>query len=620
MSPYPIAASGYTNVILLLNMRRFVPDKDRQHFENLRGTETLHQAIQGWSKILQGQTTFTPLGGAHLSAQEMRAEDLMTPEEIGFATGVFRSIARERYFSTTYQVNKRDFSFPPALVENLQFKKLFLHAWSHWEIFLRPGMSGFFIIRLTRRYPQPRSLLEIVRETHRLQSPFDVPSALHWLERAHREHGNDPERLKRTEQSIQALLEWLGVHDHRALAEEPIYYPVHWRLAMEVINRFLETARFAIPTPHGAIHLQPSEITPSIPLHDLYILHHLDQLYVAPTIVGKEGHSNSKIEVSAQIIRESKLVRNGMVNLIEGSLLRPLDEAQQSKKAEDESSYEFPSPRWKLADELLERNLASWSDEFCILAPRVGILIPSQKYREGYELGVSTLPSPTLKVKYGRYWEAIERMVEFIFEARVLAQLIESDSYRLLQEMADELERVREDMYRGNVRVDETLKNQSIRAAHLMRLSALAQSLTHPFFWSRAEYAARKAQFLLEELDMPRIFEHIQHNIEGITSLASHVDEIYIADLTEKSNRRAAILSLLLAAASLVLVILMLPSFLQDWRQYCEACSAVLYHFYNVTGTLVGFALIVLSILILVKAIFHPTYRNPLRAIDELLR
>ncbi|MFN3741935.1 MAG: hypothetical protein ACK4VW_04605, partial [Anaerolineales bacterium] len=374
MPPYPIAASGYTSVILLLNMRRFVPDEERQRFENLRGSEILHQAIQKWAKILQGHPTFTPLGEARLPMQEAAPEDLMTPEEIGFATGVFRSITRERYFGPTYQVNKDGFSFPQNLVENLQFKKLFLNAWNRWEICLHPSMSGFFIVRLTWHYPQPRSLLEIAHEIHRLQSPFDVPSALYWLERARREYRNDPERLDRTEKSIQALLQWLGVHHHEAMTDEPIYYPVHWRLAMEVINRFLSSLEFTIQTSLGDIHLQPAEITPSIPLHDLYILHHLERLYVAPTVVGKKGHPNSKVEVSAQLIRESKVVRTGIFNLVEGSLLRSTAALKHNRDAEDAGGYEFPSLRWRTADELLERNLASWSDEFCILAPRVGII------------------------------------------------------------------------------------------------------------------------------------------------------------------------------------------------------------------------------------------------------
>lgn len=617
MPPYPVEASGHTSVILLLNMRRFVPEEARGSFESLRGTETLHQAIQNWAQEAYKQDVFIPLPQLETGGETIDA-DTMTAEEIGFATGVFRSIARERFFSPTYRVNKEAFSFPPELLDNLQFKRLFLHVWKRWEIYIRPGMSGFFLVRLTWHYLQPRSLLEIARETHRLQAPFDVPSALEWLERARREYSNDPQRLQRTERSIGKLLEWLGVGDHRATLEKPIYYPVQWRLAMEVIQRFVESFPLRIPASQGEICLRPSPITPSIPLHDLYVLHYLEHLYVDPTVLGRNGMRGSKIEVPVQVIRDSKIVRNGLTSLLEGSLLRPIKEA--SEQGREDMPYEFPSPRWSLADGLPKHNLASWSDEFCVLAPRAGIIIPSSKYRE-FEMGVSTLPRPTLKVYYRRYWEAIERMVEFVFEARVLAQLIESDSYRLLQEMANKIEKVREDMYRGNVSVDAELKDHSIRAAHLMRLAALVQSLTHPFFWSRAEYAARKAEFLLEALDMPHIFEHIQRNIEGITNLASHIDEIYIADLAEKSNKRATFLSVLLAAASLALVWLVLPSFLQDWWQYFKegAVNRYIFYLYNFMGILLAAAMIYFSFRIIVKAICSPSYRIH-QVIDELFK
>lgn len=615
MASYPISAKGYTSVILLLNMRRFVPQEGRSRFENLRGTEALHRAIQEWSRQVAG-SPFLPTPPEEEDPDRERG--LTSVEEIGFATGVFRSVIRERFISPTYLVEKGQFTFPPLLADNLQFKKLFFLVWQRWKIYLRASMSGFFTLRLTWHYEQPRSLVEIVREVHRLQAAFDVPSALNWLERARREYRDDLERLKRTEESISALLEWLGIPDHQKPPKTPIFYPVHWRLAMEVINRFLESAPLTIPSPKGEIHLQPMPITPSIPLHDVYILHHLDQLYVAPEAVGKKGAPGTRIQASAQAIRDSKQVRNGIFNLVEGSLLRPLN--REGEGGEEGTGYEFPTPRWKLADTLLEQNLSSWSDEFCLLAPRVGIIIPSQKYRDGYELGVSSLPQPTLRVPYARYWEAIERMVEFVFEARVLAQLIESDTSRLLEEMTEALEQTREEMYQGDVKLDQKLKDQSIRAAHLTRLAALVQNLAHPFFWSRAEYAMSKVQTLMEALDVPRLLEHIQHNIDGITSLASHVDEIYIADLAEKNNRRAAVLSLLLGSASLALVFLMIPSFLQDWQQFCGSCNPFLFWPYLAISLLFGLFLVAIFVMLLGKALRYPHYRNPLKAIDHLLK
>ncbi len=44
---------------------------------------------------------------------------------------------------------------------------------------------------------------------------------------------------------------------------------------MEVIQRSVESFPLRIPASQGEIHLRPSPITPSISLHDLYVLHYL---------------------------------------------------------------------------------------------------------------------------------------------------------------------------------------------------------------------------------------------------------------------------------------------------------------------------------------------------------
>jgi preprotein translocase subunit SecG len=51
----------------------------------------------------------------------------------------------------------------------------------------------------------------------------------------------------------------------------------------------------------------------------------------------------------------------------------------------------------------------------------------------------------------------------------------------------------------------------------------------------------------------------------------NHIDELYIADLSEKSNENANWLSMLFAAASLTLTILILPSFWADIMQAFES-------------------------------------------------
>ncbi|MCB0195609.1 MAG: hypothetical protein KDJ65_26905, partial [Anaerolineae bacterium] len=271
----------------------------------------------------------------------------------------------------------------------------------------------------------------------------------------------------------------------------------------------------------------------------------------------------------------------------------------------DSNGY-FPSPRWSRADGLLddpEANLASWNDELCLFTSRTALIMPSKKWRV-HEMAISTVPSATLKVQYASYWQATERMVEFVLEVGVLAQLLESESYRLLSQIADTIERIRADMFKGDIVIEAKLKEQMARAAHLRRVAALAQSISHAQYWGRAEYAVLKADRLFELLDVPRIIRHIERNIESINSAADHVDELYLADLSEKSNDKATVLSLGLAAVSFILVLLVIPSFWADLDDVSQTLYTWLYYVYYYVGSFLGFGLSILAIILLIRA-FH---------------
>jgi hypothetical protein len=298
-------------------------------------------------------------------------------------------------------------------------------------------------------------------------------------------------------------------------------------------------------------------------------------------------------------------MRNVLVNLLEGTVLR------DPNKPDDEldSNGYFPSPRWSRADALFNQpdlNLASWNDELCLFTSRTALILPSPKWSH-YEMAVSTVPSATLKVQYARYWEAIERMIEFVLEVRVLTQLIESDSYQLLAQIANTIEGIRADMFDGDIVIEGELKEQMARAAHLRRVAALAQSISHPPFWGRAEYALSKAERLFALLDVPRILVHIDRNIESINSVADHVDELYIADLSEKSNDKATMLSIGLAGVSFIVTLLALPSFWSDLAAVHPQwpLSETSYYVLFYTGTSLGLGLVFVALLLLLMALLR---------------
>ena len=596
--PNRIAAKGMTRVILVLNMKRFIRDEvGRKIFETVRGSDEFAKLLQtSWVTSLQNQSHFSPV-----------AEDGMSDEDVGFATGVFRSLMLRRLSAPMYKLDKSKVSFPADLESNFQFKTLFKKAWDRWTICIRPTMTGFFVIRLTYNYQQtPRPLIDLAKDAIKLQEPLDVPSAFNWLQKNRKRYENEPETLSVKEHSVKVLLKWLGADIDKPLANETHYYPVQWKLAVEAINLFVENGRFTIPHPDGTIQLRPSPPTLSLPMHDSYIVYHFDELLAEPGLISKAKRgkmpTGSKAKASLNDIRNSKPLRNAIVNLLEGTVLR------DSKKSTDQfkNNDYFPSPRWSRADALFddpEENLGSWNDELCLFTGRAALIMPSSKWK-AYEMAVSTVPSATLKVQYTQYWAAIARMIEFVLEVRVLAQLIESDSYRLLGQIANTIERIRAKMFKGDIVIEGSLKAQLTSAAHLQRIAALAQSIGHAPYWGRAEYAIQKAERLFELLDLPRIFTHIDRNIDSINSVADHVDELYLADLAEKGNDKATVISMGLTAVSFILVLLILPSFWADWMDvHDEWKNPILYNVIFYSGSILGIGLAVGSIVLLWAAI-----------------
>jgi hypothetical protein len=425
-----------------------------------------------------------------------------------------------------------------------------------------------------------------------------VPSAQKWLEHSRDRYFNDPDTLSVKERSVKALLDWVGSGENENSGI--LYYPIQWKIAMEVASRFVQLIGSQISIQNTKpINLAIPDPSLSIPLHDSYVIHHFDNLIADTSLLkGQNGKikSRNQVDVTLNDVRQSNILKRSLVNLVEGSLLR--NQTTREQQATDilntqtiEATSYFPSPKWSLVDSLFEQNQASWNDEFCLLGPRTALIIPSQEWKNS-EISVSTVPSSTMHVKYERYWAAIERMIEFLVEIRVLSQLIESESYDLLGEIAQTVHETRSMLFTGDIQMDQRLPNLVTRAAHLRHLAALSQSLSHPQLWSRAEYSIKKATFLLEQLGVPTIQEHIQRNITSISSVVDHVDELYLADLSEKENDNSTILSLGLAAASLTLTLLMLPSFWTDIRDSIGTSFPVLTEILTIIGTVLSGLLI----------------------------
>ncbi|HLA08674.1 MAG TPA: hypothetical protein VJ022_14610 [Anaerolineales bacterium] len=559
-----VSARGFTNVILVLNMKRFVHEEDQAQFERIRGKEEFaHTLREVWPQRFASQEKFITI------EEEKRHHgrpDTMSTEQVGFATGVFRSLFLEKYSFPAYALDKEKAEFSDELLTNFQFKTLFWKIWNKWNIYVRPTNTGFFVIRLTSRYPdKSRPFIKLAQDILRLQESLDIRSAQNWLHDAREKYADDPETLSVKERSVSAFLEWLGVDEN--YTGDVLYYPVQWRLAMEVCSRFVEAIGSEIfVNGREPIRLEVPKPSISIPLHDSYVVHHFIEISADEEFVRRsrpnEESKNSQITIGLNDVRESPEIRQALVNLSEGAILKT-GLLKNRMETTDENNTFFPKHQWGIVDDVLKRNQATWIDELCLVNSKTAIILPSTKWLE-HELFVSSVPGSTLRVEYRRYWDAIERMIEFLIEIRVMAQLIESASYDILVETAERIHQTQSKLFGGDIIMDEKLPELVARAASLRHQAALCQSLSHPQLWSRADFAISKADYLLEQLGVPRILEHVERNINSIVEFVNHIDELYLADLSEKSNDTSTVLSLVLAAASFTLTLLMLPSFWAD--------------------------------------------------------
>jgi hypothetical protein len=601
-----ISAKGYTNVLLVLNMKRFVHEEDQARFERIRGKEEFARTLRDiWTQKLAGQDIFTTI---EEDKRRRERPDAMTAEQVGFATGVFRSLMLEKYTFPAYALDREKVKFSADLLSNFQFKTLFLRIWERWSIYVRPTNTGFFVIRLTNRHrDQARSFIKLAQDVQRLQESLDIRSAQNWLRVSREKYADDPQVLAVKERSVQAFLEWLGVDEN--YMGDVLYYPVQWRLAMEVCSRFVEAvgSEIYVNGDEAPIRLQVPKPSISIPLHDSYVVHHFTEVLADRELVKRSPASNangkSQVNIDLNDIRKHPEIRQAFVNLTEGTILKSGQEEPSPDTIDEVNSF-FPKHRWGIVDEIPNQNQATWNDELCLMNSRTAIILPSQKWRD-HELLVSSVPGSTLRVNYHRYWGAIERMIEFVVEIRVMAQLLESASYDILVQISEKIYKTQSKLFSGDIIMDQDLPELVSRAAALRHQAALCESLSHPQLWSRADFAISKADHLFGQLGVPRILHHIERNINSIVEFVNHIDELYLADLSEKSNETDARLSKVLAAASLTLTILILPSFWADIDQLVKVRMfqyTQLMPFIEFAGDVLAIALIVSAMILLVIA------------------
>lgn len=631
-----IRARGSVSVILVMDMKSFVDPQHRQRFERIRGYRAYAEMLkQKWPGQLAGGA-FEPTDADIMGVGR---SPTMSTDEVGFVTGIFRLNMLDLYSSPVYKVNKERFEFSPQVKSNLQFVKLFAPIWKDWDFYIRPTMTGMMVLRLERRYDKPLALLKQATNVIELQTPFDVPGAIKALHKLENQI-NDPAASAEQRQELQskadathAFLSWLDVQNLEA--PELDYIPVQWQLAREIGCQLIRDVGAKIRLDDGTvIPFSGDKPDLSSSLYDSYTVYHIDDLLVEPsmiakTLVGTDDDTDDESEtqeistrpaknlvsVDPSDVKRSLRIKWFLVGMIEGAILSRTPSSGSTKRR-------FPRHNLHIVDRVFDQDMATWSDELCLLTARTAIVMPSQRSsREQLFISKLDAKTTTTYVAYPRYWEALERLVEFVAEISILSQLVENASADTLQQFVSELDHARQNILQGqlngplqdNQRRLTELTNQS---ANLSRLVGLCQGLINPNYWSRAEYAVDKASHLMTQMQVSILVSNAERNVSNLTNLVDHVDELVLAQLSESSNEQNSRQSLILAGLSLSIILFTLPSFWADISQLNSTNILVqLIQHYNiltalaVLGSILAPVIFIGSIMVAVSAAMPSKYK-----------
>lgn len=593
-----VSAKGFTNVFLVVNMKQFVREEDQARFERIRGKDEFAKVLREiWPHQLANQEQF-------ITIQEDRRRrgypEVMSTEQVGFATGVFRSLMLEKFSFPSYALDKDKAQFSDDLKATFQFRSLFLRVWHRWSIYIRPTAAGFFVIRLTNRHlEQSRPFIKITQDLLRLQESLDVQSAQNWLIAMREKFIDEPEKMAMKERYVKAFLEWLGADEN--YSGGVLYYPVQWRLAMEVCSRFVNAigSKIDVDGEEKPILLEVPKPSLSISFQDAYTVFHFVELLANSDVVyrSRQGNANtnSQISIGVNDIRQSPQIRQAFINLAEGAILRT-GIAINPMETEDERTSSYPKHRWGIVDEILNQNQAPWNDEICLLSSKTAIIMASPKWRE-HELLISTLPGSTLRVKYVNRWNAVNRAIEFVIEIVSFVNEIENLSYSLLTSISNAFD----ESFSGDKKhvPSKFLISKLISSSiHLRRLSGLCQEMTNPRVWSQSEIWISLFSNLFSQFNISTSLSNIDSNLD---SLSDYLD-LYLAQMAERESRKIDLRSIALAAGSLTLTLLMLPSFLADLRIVYNNQINSSYNIFAAFGILLSLVLFVVAIYTVIRS------------------
>ncbi|MFN8527193.1 MAG: hypothetical protein U0670_01120 [Anaerolineae bacterium] len=588
--------AGTTTHFVVLNMYQFVDRGNDEHgfpyrfrLDQVRGQRDFVRVLdEEWQGLIKKQ-------GSPKFRTQTDEERIASPERVGFATGLFRTSMLQKYQSPLFRVDLAAIlqSMPDfkRFSQSSQFKPIaeaFIKN-PFWEVALRPTVLGTFVVHFVHRQPKGLPIDAIDHQLKNLQRVFDILSLLK-ADRAVRDGGVVDEQTEYDAALYRWLVQNMGAegssqqqHETRDNSRRnPGRYThpmdlvtVRLQLATTIAREFLRCVTdrdrcvrvVTVPTARGeketrfTVKFSVDEPM-NAPVLESYTIHHIDTLTNGGIPICRsdlDRTDGSEIDIPR--------IRRQLTRLLEGSVL--FDSTQPHDTQTD------PLIKENVAQRLFASDQATWQDELCLMTAHATVLWPSNKYQDFRVTTMTHMEKPDgSPFRYKDYWIALERMIEFILEIRMLVQVLDRASGQVVEDFVVHLDHTRRGMVNNDIELTPAeMTRLSSRAANVSRLVSMGQSLSSPSNWCRVESAIHKANHLIDLLAIPDFLKDIEFDANTLINLVNHLDDLYAANLSEEGNRSSERLTLTLAAASLLTSILGLASFLADIIQVRQSAS-----------------------------------------------
>lgn len=520
---------GDAYVILALDLAAFVKDDSLNSFQQIKGQKFFDQYLEKLPKNV--------CKGAFDVSEAYRKR-----EQSGYGFGVFNRVLAEDNFAPTYTVRKDEIEFPPHLLDNVQFKDRFLPVWKRWGFHLRVSSNGIVTLILHLNIPKYREIELAAQDVMGLHYYFDMANALERRNEFQANLGSNSlsstqkESVKQKIDSIEQLMAWVQERSMNQLEDDKS--PVVWQMAVEVMRRWIQTIDGCISFTDEAgtawkinLNLHPRSGT----------LREIFTTYILTSIRDRKNPSSLSAGLSPQEILSAPTYQQIIAAVTEGALLH------------GRKDYTLPVHNPQTANGLMEKNLATWDKELCIITDKNAFIYyrPLDKQKVAFS---------SREVSYEDYWLTILRLMEFGLEVKMLALLLEKQTANAL---VSRLSRKWQ-----TVKGTSTFSTDdiSVQLLNTSRLLAHTRSLSSAPIVGQASYAIRKYEFLLRSFGVPEILAHAETNLESMSRLFERNIDLELQLEGQTVNETALAFSLVFASVTLAMGFLALPSFLADWQ------------------------------------------------------